>query len=56
MSKNPTEYEVQVCRTSYAIRTIKVMAHSKEEAESLALEEAGDHIYSEHDATYEVVV
>lgn len=56
MTQNPTEYAVQVCRTSYAHCTIKVMAHSQEEAESLALDEAGDHTYSEHSAEYDVVV
>lgn len=53
-SEKPEEYEIEVCRISFAHATIKVMAHSQEEAESLALDEAGDHTYSEHDVDYQI--
>jgi hypothetical protein len=49
------KWEVQVCRTSYANRTIEVEANSYEEASKKALVESRDHLYSEHDADYEVV-
>ncbi len=53
-SAEAREYEIEVCRISFAHATIKVMAHSQEEAESLALDEAGDHTYSEHDVDYQI--
>lgn len=46
------EYEVMVCRTSYAFNTIRVKAHNEEEAERLAIDRAGDHLYNEKDADY----
>lgn len=46
------EFEVLVSRTSYASRNIKVVAFSAEEAEKLALEEAGNYEFREHDADY----
>jgi len=51
MSKE-NEYEVKVCRTAYAFHTIKVTAASPEEAEEKALDEAGDHLYSEKSSEY----
>lgn len=48
------EWKIEVCRTSYAHRTIKVMATTYEEACEFALEQAGDYEYSESDADYSV--
>lgn len=47
-------FAVEVVRTSYAFKTIEVEATSQEEAEKLALDEAGDHLYSEKDADYKL--
>ncbi|MCA6372197.1 MAG: hypothetical protein IM631_12530 [Cytophagales bacterium] len=48
------EFTVSVMRTSYAFRDIKVQAKSQKEAEKLALDEAGDHDYSEKEADYSI--
>jgi hypothetical protein len=48
------KYEVQVCRTSYAHRSIEVDAANREEAEQSALDMAGNFSYSEKDAEYSV--
>lgn len=49
------EFEVEVCRTSYGFTTIKVEATSQEEAEALALDEAGSRDFNEKDADYKIV-
>lgn len=46
------EYEVKVCRTGYGFTTIEVTARSAQEAEEKALNEAGDHSYSEKSSEY----
>lgn len=46
------EYEVSVCRTGYGFAKITVTASSAEEAENKALDEAGDHEYSEKSSEY----
>ncbi len=43
---------VPVCRTGYAFRTIEVLASSEDEAIELALDESGNHDFSEKDADY----
>lgn len=48
------EYEVLVRRISYASRNIVVKATSEKEAKRLAIDEAGNFEFSEHDADYEV--
>jgi len=48
----PKEFEIEVCRTSYAHRTIKVKALDYTEACDLAIEEAGNYEYSENNAEY----
>ena len=45
-------YTVTVCRTGYGFAYIEVMASSPEEAEAKAMEEAGDHHYSEKASEY----
>lgn len=45
-------YDIEVCRISYAHRTITVKAASLEEAQNLALEEAGDFEFSESEVDY----
>ncbi len=52
MSQDPETYEVSVCRTGYGFHRIQVQARSAEEAEELALDEAGDHSYSEKTSEY----
>ena len=48
------KFIVLVTRTSYASRNIEVEAMDAKEAERLALSEAGNHEFSEHDADYGV--
>jgi hypothetical protein len=52
MSQEPERYRVSVCRTAYGFNTIDVQARSPEEAEELALDEAGDHTYSEKSSEF----
>lgn len=47
-------YEVEVCRTGYGFNTIEVEASCADEAMMKALDEAGNHYYSEKDADYTV--
>ena len=46
-------YDVDVCRTSYAFRTIRVEAETKADAISRAEDIAGNFTFSEKDAEYE---
>lgn len=46
------KWSVDVCRTSYAHLTIEVYANSEAEAVEKALDEAGDHEFTEKDADY----
>lgn len=46
------KYVVSVCRTAYAFRDIEVTAQSEKEALELALEDAGNHEFSEKTADY----
>ena len=48
------KYVCTVIRTSYASKEITVMAQNEAEARVKALDEAGNHIYNEHNADYEV--
>lgn len=48
------DFEIPVVRTSHAFRTIKVKATSLEEAQRLALEEAGDYEFSEKNSDYSI--
>jgi hypothetical protein len=48
------KFHVVVSRTSYASRTIDIWAKNKAEAKRLALDDAGNHLYNEHDADYSV--
>jgi hypothetical protein len=52
VSQEPENYTVSVCRTGYGFAYIDVMARSPEEAEELAMDEAGDHSYSEKASEY----
>jgi hypothetical protein len=47
-------YNVEMCRIGYGSRVIVVKARSEEEASEKALDEAGDHEYSEKSSEYEV--
>jgi hypothetical protein len=47
-------YTVPVVRTSYAFRNVTVLASSEKEAHKLALEEAGNHEFSEKSADYDI--
>lgn len=48
------KYNISVTRIGYACRTIEVEADSQAEAEDLALEEAPNLEFSEHDSDYEI--
>lgn len=48
------KFTVPVCRTSYGFRNVEVLAKSLKEAEKLALEDAGNHEFSEKDADYTI--
>ena len=52
MSEEPERYRVTICRTGYGFTSIDVQARSPEEAEDLAHDEAGDHIYSEKSSEF----
>ena len=52
VSDEDEEYSVNVCRTAYGFKTIEVMAKSAPEAIEKALEEAGDHSFSEKSSEY----
>lgn len=45
-------WSVPICRTSYAHKTLEVIATSEAEAIEKALDDAGDHEFSEKDADY----
>jgi hypothetical protein len=47
-------WDVEVCRTGYGHATVRVRAASQAEAETLAMDQAGDMEFSENDADYEV--
>lgn len=46
------KFTVTVCRTSYAFRDITVKASNEKEALELAIDEAGNHEFSEKSADY----
>jgi hypothetical protein len=48
------KFTVPVVRIGYGFTNIEVEATNQEEAEQLALDEAGDHEYSEKSSEYEV--
>lgn len=47
------EYDVEVVRTGYAVRTIRVTARSVKEARQIAEEHAGNESFSEHSSDYD---
>jgi hypothetical protein len=47
------EWDVPVCRVGYGHNTLRVEARTAEEAKQIALEEAGNHEYSEKSSEYE---
>lgn len=47
-------FKVSVSRTGYGYSTFEVEAKDSTEAKEKALEEAGDHDYSEHSSEYNV--
>ena len=47
------KYEVIVSRTSYATKTFEVIAASYEEAKDLAIDQAHNEVFQDHDAHYE---
>jgi hypothetical protein len=49
------KYCVEIQRLSWGNQVINVEADSEEEARRMALDEAGNEYFSEHDADYEVV-
>jgi hypothetical protein len=51
----PQTFTIEVCRTGYGFAQISVIARTIEEAEELALEEAGNYEFREKDADYKIV-
>lgn len=49
------KYIVNVCRIAYGNLDIEVEANSPEQAEEKALNEAGNHLFSEHSSEYEAM-
>ena len=47
-------HDIEVCRTGFAVRTIKVRAQSRPEAIAKALDKAGNEVFSEHASEYSV--
>ena len=47
-------YKIEVVRISYGCRMVEVMANNLEEAEDIALDKAGDFIFTESSADYEL--
>lgn len=47
-------FEVHVCRIGYAQRIFKVEADNEEEAKRKALNEAGNYVFSEYNADYQI--
>jgi hypothetical protein len=50
------EFEVEVTRIGYGVRTVKLSARTADEARDIADDDAGNHTYSEHRAEYLVSV
>lgn len=48
------KFKVNVIRIGYASKEIEVEAETAESAKEKALDEAGNHLYSEHTSDYEV--
>lgn len=48
----PRIWKVPVCRTGFGSRTMEVIATTEEEALQKAIDEAGNHEFSENDAEY----
>ena len=51
-TKPLTKFDVGVCRIGYGFGSIEVQASSQEEANEKALDEAGDHLFSEKTSEY----
>lgn len=47
-----SKFEIEVCRVGYGFATIPVEANTLEEAETIALDEAGGHSFSEKTSEY----
>jgi hypothetical protein len=47
-------FNVNVCRVGYSFLNLQVEANDEEEAKSKALDQSGDHFFSEKDACYHV--
>ena len=52
MATKKKTFIVAVCRTAYAFRDIEVQATSEKEALELALDDAGNHEFSEKSSEY----
>ena len=47
------KFKITVCRISYAFNDVVIEADTIEEAKNIAIDESGDHEYSEKHADYE---
>ena len=54
LGMEPIEVDMEVSRECVAFNTVTVVANSEEEARRKALDKAGDYVFSEKDANYEV--
>ena len=52
----PMEFEATVSRIGYGSRTFRLSARSEIEAELIADDDAGNHVYNEHSSVYEIDV
>jgi hypothetical protein len=50
----PGEFDVDVCRTGFGHKTLRIKADSAADAEEKALDQAGNHSYNEKDSDYSV--
>jgi hypothetical protein len=50
------KFNVEVCRISYAVISLEIEAESEEQAVGLAIDQAGNHYFSEHHADYSASV
>jgi hypothetical protein len=49
------DYSVDICRTGIGLATFHVTAKSETEAREIAMDRAGDHLFSEHASEYEAL-
>lgn len=48
------KFKVEITRIGYGCKTVEIEAKDEDEAHKLALEQAGNHLYTEKTSEYEV--